>query len=242
VDEDKKYKDAVKAMNEAQREAAELRKAQKEQADRQAELEQRLNEILKAKEKEKELPKPMEPEDDLEQDLPEVTKIAERKARKVQAELEARIAEIDKRLAAEEKIQKQKADEQAGLMIVQEVMKAHPDYQEVANSEGLKNWVEAEDTPPLFKAVYEGKVPATARDIVEVINRYKSSLVPAKITSDKPSDKVPTVKSTPNPTTKPNKPAPLTPAEIKQYQDNVHRMSAKDKEAFDVRLKAMFET
>jgi hypothetical protein len=121
-------------------------------------------------------------------------------------------------------------------------MKAHPDYQEIANSEGLKNWVESSDTPPLFRAVYEGKVPATARDIVEVINRYKSSLVPAKVTSDKPSDKVPTVKSTPNPTTKPNKPAPLTSAEIKHYQDNVHRMSAKDKEAFDVRLKAMFET
>lgn len=237
--EEKKYKDAVKAMNEAQREAAELRKAQKDQADKQAELEKRLNEILESKKKEP--PKPVEPEDDLEQDLPDVAKIAERKVQKARAELEARLAEFDQRLAAEEAIRKQKADEQAGMMIVQDVLKVHPDYPEIVNSDALKTWIE-NDAPPLYKAVYEGKVAATARDIVEVINQYKSTLTPPKVTSDKPSDKTAPVKTPVNPTTKPNKPAPLTQAEIIEFQNRGHRWSKEQRDEFNKRLEAMFST
>ena len=65
--EEKKYKDAVKAMNEAQRESAELKKAQKAQEEKQKELEARLTEILE--DKKREAAKVFEePEDDLEAD------------------------------------------------------------------------------------------------------------------------------------------------------------------------------
>lgn len=230
--EEKKYKEAVKAMNEAQRKAAEAEKRAKEQEEKQAELQKRLEEVLKAKE----TPVVVEDEDDLESDLPEVTKIAERKAKKEADAVRAELAEIKKKLEAEELAQKAKADEQAGILIVQEILKSHSDYEEIANSEELKNWVENE-APPMYKSIYEGKTAATAADIVEVISRFKSTRVP---TPDKPSDTSIASKSVSVPSSKSDKPAPLSEAEIREFQNKGHRWPKEQREAFNRRLEAMF--
>ncbi len=236
VVEEKKYKDAVKAMNEAQREAAELRKAQKAQEERQAELEKRLNEILAQK---VEPPKP-EPEDELESDLPDVVKIAEKKARKVRDEVLSQLEEIKRRQEALEKVRQEEADKQAGLTIIQEVTKRHPDYHEVVNSDGLRGWLESE-APPIYRSIYEGKVPATAADISAVLDHYKSTLAPPKVVADKPSDKKAPVNTPPTPSTKPNKPAPPTTDEIIEFQNRGHHWSKEKRDDFNARLEAMFK-
>lgn len=234
TDSDKKYKEAVRAMNEAQRKAADLEKATKAQAEKQAELEARLKELTEAKQV-----VPAEPEDDLETDLPEVTKLAERKAKQAVDPVQKELDDIKKRLAAEEERIKKATQEDAGAKIYAEVTKAFPDYDTLIASEELQTWLTT-DAPPIYKAIYDGAVPSTAKDIVEVLSRFKSSLVPTKVVADTPTDKATAAKTVVTPSSKGNKPAPLTEAEIRDFQNNVHRWDAKRKADFNARLESMF--
>jgi len=234
VDEEK-YKAAVKAMNEAQRDAAELRKAQKDQEAKQAELEQRLNELVE----ERKRPEPtFEFEDELERDLPDVVKISERKAKQALDPIARELEDIKKwRKEQETKAQKQ-AEESASVLMREEVLKAHQDFDEVVNSEAMQAWINSE-APPIYKAIYDGSIPFTAKDVVQVVNHFKSTLVPAKVVADKPSDKS-SVKTHVTPTTTANKPAALSPAEIKEFQQQGHRWPADKRAEFNARLEAMF--
>lgn len=235
VEEDK-YKAAVKAMNEAQREAADARKSIKDQADKQAELETRLNAVLE--ERKKDAAK-VHPADDLERDLPDVVEISERKAQKLEQKLDPRIALVEKELAELRAERKKAAEESAGLLMRQEVMKAHADFDEVVNSEAMQAWVNS-DAPPIYKAIYDGSIPFTAKDVIQVMNHFKSTLAPTKVVSDTPNDKSAAVKTVVTPSSKGNKPAPLTEAEMNEFKQTGHHWDSKRRAEFNERLTAMF--
>ena len=232
-----KYKAAVKAMNEAQRETADLRKAQKDRDAKQVELETRLNDIAEAQKRE--ASKVIEPEDDLEFDLPDVAKIADRKANKVREALDPRLSDIEKKLERFEAQQKQNADETAALTMRQDVIKTHPDFDEVVNSEAMQAWVNTE-APPMYKAIYDGSIPFTAKDVVEVVNRFKATLGTVAQVADVPSDKAAPVKTSSNPTSKGNTPQPLTEQEIVEFKNKQHLLPQAKKDEFNARLASMF--
>ena len=235
-DPDKKYKDAVKAMNEAQRKAAELEKADKERGEREASLKRQLEELLEEKKKR---PAVKEPQDDLERDLPDVVEISTRKADRVKAELDPRLSEVEKELSEYKAQLKKQQEHQAALVTREEVLKSHPDFDDVVNSDGMQSWIENE-APPVFRAIYEGKIPFAAKDVVEVVNRYKSTLAAPKVTTDTPSDKAVPLKNPPSPTTKPDRLPPLTQAEIREFQNRGHNWPTAKRDEFNARLADMF--
>lgn len=235
VEEDK-YKSAVKAMNEAQREAADLRKSQKDQADKHTELEARLNAVIE--ERKKDAAK-VHPADDLERDLPDVVEISERKANRVQEVLDPRITKLEKQLDEFNAERKKSSEERASVLMREEVLKAHSDFDTVVNSEEMNAWINSE-APPIYKSIYEGGIPFTAKDVIQVVNHYKSTLAPTKVVSDTPNDKVAAVKTVVTPSSKGNKPAPVTDSEMQEFTQSGHRWDSKRKEVFNERLNAMF--
>jgi len=228
IDEEK-YKGSVKAMNEAQREAAELRKQQAKFAEEKDALEAKLNEFIRQS---KERPEPM---DDLESDMPEVAQIAELKARKVRDELASQIEEINK-------WRRERDAEASTNRLWQAVLAKHPDFDDVVNSEAMVAWVYNE-APPIYRAIYDGHVPFSERDVIAVVDQFKQTLAP------KPE------------ATRPNKPSaadiaapvrtspvislvqeedPVTEAEINDFMHNVQRKSPAEVAAFNAKLDRQF--
>lgn len=234
VVEEDKYKAAVKAMNEAQREAAELRKAQKDQEYKQVELEKRLSELVE----ERKRPVVQDFDDELESDLPDVAKLSERKARQVMDPVLKELEDIKRWRHEQESTAVKAREEQSALLMRQEVLKQHADFDEVVNSEAMQKWIENE-APPVYKKIYDGSIPFDTKDVVQVLNHFKSTLVPAKVVADKPSDKA-SVKTPVNPTSKPTKPASVTPEELTEFKNKGHRWSPEKRAEFTARLDSMF--
>ena len=236
VVDESKYKAAVKAMNEAQRKAAEAAKREEELAKREAELETRLRNLSAP-------PKPTaqpEPEDDLEQDLPEVAKIAERKARKAVSTVESRIEQLEKQLKEERELRVKMASEDASVKMLSQIRAAHPDYDEMVNSDEMVAWVN-NDAPPIYKAIFDGTIPFQARDAIAVLDAYKSTLTPktkpqVSKTSPSAAEIAAPVKTNTQIATKMNTEEPPTAKELEWFMHNSHKLNQEDLAKWDRRI------
>lgn len=237
VDEEK-YKAAVKAMNEAQRQAAEAKKREEEFTKKQSELEAQLQEALNAAKAAKTQP---EPEYDWEADMPEVAKIAEAKANRVQAALDARLAEIAARVDKFEEMRKAQEAEAFSKRLLEEVTAVHPDYQQVVNSDEMVAWINNE-APPIYQALFAGTVPITAKDAIAVVNAFKSTLAPSRQATTgtpSPAEVAAPVKAVPSINTKSQQEKVPTEKEMEWFMHNAHKLSASELADWDRRLSAI---
>lgn len=238
---EKKYKDSIKGMNEAQRKAAELAKAKEEQDKRISDMEAKLQEALEHAKKVQESAKaqPVEIEDDLEADMPEVAKIAQKYASKAQKDLEKRLAEIDARLKAEEENRKRIESDTTARKMMDEIKTVHPDYDTVVNSDEMVNWIN-NDAPPIYKAIFEGAIPFHAKDAIAVLNAYKSTTTPkpkAPVASTPSAAEVAApVKTTTPISTRLKTDAPLTEKDMEYFMHNSHRMKSEELAEWDRKL------
>ena len=228
-----KYKAAVKAMNEAQRKAAEASKREEEFVKRQQEMEAKLNEAL---EKLSKRPEPEEAQDELETDMPEVARLAELKAKRVLSPLEQKMSAIEAQLKALEEVRKQQETELNAKSMLSEIRKAHPDYDQVVNSDEMVAWIN-NDAPPIYKAIFDGSVNFTARDAIAVLNAYKSTTTPtpAKPTPSAAEFAAP-IKNNPNIASKPQTGKPLTAKELDWFMHNSHKLNQTELAEWDARL------
>lgn len=241
VVEEDKYKAAVKAMNEAQRKAAEAAKREEEFTKRQAELEAKLNEALESARKIAESAKaqPVDDDDDLEADMPEVSRIAEKKTRKALTPLEQRLAEIEKEMkAVKERNTKLEEDTRAKTMY-SEIKVSHPDFEDVLASEEMQAWI-TNEAPPIYKAIFDGAVPYVAKDAIAVLNAFKQTQTPKKSQPAKqtPSDAeiAAPVKVAPQVSTQTKtKPLP-TAKEMDWFMHNAHKLNAVELAEWEARL------
>lgn len=241
-DLEKKYKDSLKGMNEAQRKAAEAAKIAEEANRRAQEAEDRLKEILEDAKKPKE-PTKVEPVDDdleeLERDLPEVAKIVKRNAERVKSELERRLADFEKWKNAQEERVKLTEQETLARTIYSEVSKIHPDYEQVVNSDEMVAWINNE-APPIFRAIFDGSVPSTAKDRILVLDAFKQSTTPAKkvVTASTPgaAEIAAPVKTNTQISTKPKSDEPLTEKDLDYFMHNSHKMSAEELAKWESRI------
>lgn len=243
VFDEEEYKKQVKAMNAAQQAAAdaEKRKAEAEKllaeiSERREAEEKRTQELLERAKKAAEAAKPVdEEEDELERDLPEVTKIAKRAAEKAKLELQKKIDEFDKWRAQQEERSKLTEQEALARAIASEVKTAHPDYEQVVASEEMVAWVN-NDAPPIYKAIFEGSVPSTAKDRILVLDAFKSTRPAPKQGSNTPSDVKAPVKDSPSINTKTQVKKLPTESEMIEFSRNIHKMTPEQIAAFEARL------
>lgn len=232
VDEDK-YKASVKAMNEAQREAANLRKQQEQIAKEKDELQQKLDDFIRQSKQ-----RPVEaPDDDLEIDMPEVAKIAERKALQAERRLEEKLAEINKWKEDFTRTQLEREAESSKTRFRQSVLAAHPDFDEVVNSDEMVAWVNNE-APPIFKSIYDGSVPFSERDVIAVVSQFKQAHAPKAQAHSKPNaaDIAAPVRTSPVISTNAEEDRPITEAELNDFMHNAQRKTPAEMDDFNRRL------
>ena len=240
-DQEKKYKDAIKGMNDAQRKAADLAKAKEEADKRSEELEAKLNDALDRAKRVQESAKaqPADPDDDLEADMPEVSRIAQKYATKAQRELETRLEETNKRLKAWEEKNQRVETETTAKRMMDEIKAVHADYDEVVNSEEMVHWIN-NDAPPIFKMIFEGAVPFQAKDAITVLNAFKSTTTPktqqASTATPSAAEVAAPVKTNTPISTRLKTEAPPTLKEMDWYMHNSHKLSPEENAEWDRRL------
>jgi hypothetical protein len=189
-----RYKSAVKAMNEAQRKAAER---EKEIARIEREKEELLLQLQRTPSN-----YPAQPLEDTsvtnldqalsewEMELPDTTRIVKTATEAVRKDLSRMFQE--KLSTVEQQLEEQKREKE--LIKMQEIVrlrdervkKVHPDYDEIRFSDDFKSWIYG-DAPSIYKAVYEGTVSFDDKDASKVIEDFKLFRGPAgKSTSPKP--------------------------------------------------------
>jgi len=188
-----RYKSAVKAMNEAQRKAAER---EKEIARMEKEKDELISQLQRTP-----IYNPIQPlEDDSvtnldqalsewESELPDTTRIVKTATEAVRKDLSRMFQE--KFLTVEHQLEEQKKEKelikmQESVRLRDERVKAvHPDYDDIRFSDDFKSWIYG-DAPSIYKAVYEGKISFDDRDASKVIEDFKSFRGPVgKSTSPK---------------------------------------------------------
>lgn len=245
---EKKYKDSLKGMNEAQRKASEVAKAREDAEKRATDLEARLNEALEAAKNAKSTKayQPVDEEDDLEADMPEVAKIAQKYASRAQKDFEAKLAEINARLKAEEDNRKRIELDSSTRKMRDEIVNVHPDYDQLVNSDEMTAWINNE-APPIYKAIFDGAVPFHAKDAIAVLNAFKSTT--STPTQTKASHSTPSAAEVAAPV-KTNTPistrlktdAPLTSKDLDYFMHNSHKMKGEELADWDRRFDNMTKT
>lgn len=189
-----RYKSAVKAMNEAQRKAADR---EKEIARIEKEKDELISQLQRTP-----IYNPVQPLEDTsvtnldqalsewELELPDTTKIVKTATEAVRKDLSRMFQE--KFSTVEHQLEEQKKEKE--LIKMQEIVrlrdervkKVHPDYDDIRFSDDFKSWIYG-DAPSIYKAVYEGTVSFDDRDASKVIEDFKLFKGPTgKSTSPKP--------------------------------------------------------
>jgi len=177
---EKQYKAAVKAMNDAQRKAADAEKLLNQQnveherfkAELQA-IKQQMNQptqvnntslVSQALERWKE-------------EYPDTVNINLETANAVKQEVQQM---IDSRLYSVESQLKTSREEQEHFKILEQVRlrdekikQHHNDYDDVRLSDDFKTWVYGE-APSIYQGVYEGTIPFNDRDAVKIMDDFKT--------------------------------------------------------------------
>ena len=178
---EKQYKSAVKAMNEAQRKAAETERLLKQQAE---ENEKFKNELLAIKQQLSQ----KQPEassvslidqalDKWKEEYPDTVNMNRATAQAVKQEVEnllqTRLSSVEEQIrASREEQERFKILEQIRLRD-ERVKQVHTDYDDVRLSDEFKSWIYG-DAPSIYRSVYEGSIPFDDRDAIKIMDDYKS--------------------------------------------------------------------
>lgn len=178
---EKQYKSAVKAMNEAQRKAAEAERLLKQQAE---ENEKFKNELLAIKQQLSQ----KQPEassvslidqalDKWKEEYPDTVNMNRATAQAVKQEVEnllqTRLSSVEEQIrASREEQERFKILEQIRLRD-ERVKQVHNDYDDVRLSDEFKSWIYG-DAPSIYRSVYEGSIPFDDRDAIKIMDDYKS--------------------------------------------------------------------
>jgi hypothetical protein len=178
---EKQYKSAVKAMNEAQRKAAEAERLLKQQAE---ENEKFKNELLAIKQQLSQ----KQPEvssvslidqalDKWKEEYPDTVNMNRATAQAVKQEVESmlqtRLSSVEEQIrASREEQERFKILEQIRLRD-ERVKQVHTDYDDIRLSDEFKSWIYG-DAPSIYKSVYEGSIPFDDRDAIKIMDDYKS--------------------------------------------------------------------
>jgi len=168
--------------------------------------------------------------------MPDVAKLAERKAKRLVAPLEKRFEEMEKRLKAEEASRiRMESDSRAKAMLT-EIKSVHPDYDQVVNSEEMTNWINSE-APPIYKQIFDGSIPFQPKDAIAVLNAFKQTTTPkAKGNTVSAAEVAAPVKT--NPTINPKTAVKTLPTEkeMNWFMHNSHKLSSAELAEWDERL------
>lgn len=189
---EKQYKSAVKAMNEAQRKAADAERLLKQQTEEHEKFKQELLAIKQQRvQGEPEVEKVSSIDQALmkwQEEYPDTVNINRAASNAVKKELESMIqnkfASVDEQLnIARQEQEKVKFLEQVRLRD-ERVKAVHTDYDDVRLSDDFKTWIYGE-APSIYQGVYEGNISFDDKDAVKIIGdfkSYKKSLEPSKPT------------------------------------------------------------
>lgn len=194
---EKQYRSAVKAMNEAQRTAAEASKKLEQETAERAKL---LKELEKYKTQKVSKKADLEDTDSyIDQLFSENNQSEESVATEKDASpFEERIASVEEQLQIQ-KEEKEMFKLQEEIRLRDErIKKHHSDYDDIRFSDDFKAWIYG-DAPSLYKQVYEGTVQFDDTDAVKVLSDYKAFKSPAaKSSKPKPGAAEVNVKSNPS--------------------------------------------
>jgi len=174
---EKQYRSAVKAMNEAQRTAAEIRRQRDEEAAQKENLLKELERLNSQK-----VSKKVEVEESdsyfdklLGEDNQSTDSVISDEKTSL---LEKKLLSVEEQLQAQkEERELIKAQEQIRLRD-ERIKKHHTDYDDIRFSDDFKAWIYG-DAPSLYKQVYEGTVNFDDTDAIKVISDYKTFKTPA---------------------------------------------------------------
>lgn len=191
---EKQYKSAVKAMNEAQRKAADAERILKERADEHERFKRELQQIKSRLESETQ-----EEEQDTSyiesvlqpfaEELPDTTEVVRRATKAIKEELNRSFSQ--KLMTVEEQIRQQKEEAEKFKFIEkirmrdEAVRQKHPDYDDIRLSDDFKTWIYGE-APSMYRAAYEGTVEFNEKDADKIISDYKSFVTPNKGNNSRP--------------------------------------------------------
>lgn len=187
---EKQYKSAVKAMNEAQRKAAEserlLMQQAKENEKFKAELEA-IKQQMNQPAQETGASLVSQALDKWKEEYPDTVNINLETANAVKQEVKQL---IDSRLySVEEQLKNSRAEQEHFKLLEQirirdeKVKQHHSDYDDVRLSDDFKTWVYGE-APSIYQGVYEGTIPFNDRDAVKIMNDFKA--YKSSVDSNKP--------------------------------------------------------
>jgi hypothetical protein len=191
---EKQYKSAVKAMNDAQRKAAEAEKLLREQSEQnqkfQAELQQIKSQLESETNKTEEdtsyLDSILQP---YAEELPDTTEVVRRATKAVKDEIDRNFRQ--KLMTVEQQIQQQKEEAEKIKFLErirlrdEQVKKVHSDYDEIRMSDEFKSWIYG-DAPSIYRAVYEGTIDFDEKDAEKVISDYKLFAKPSQNSNSRP--------------------------------------------------------
>lgn len=176
-----RYKSAVKAMNEAQRKAADKEKMLAQLEKEKEEYRLRLEQLSQNRETSFSGQQDVSDSDQAswsqwEEELPDTTKIVRAATEAVRKDLNRAFQE--KFSTVEQQLNEQKQEKE--LFKMQEIVRlrdervktVHSDYDDIRFSDDFKSWIYG-DAPSIYKAVYEGTVSFDDRDAAKVIEDYK---------------------------------------------------------------------
>lgn len=178
----KQYKSAVKAMNEAQRKAAEAEKLLAEQAQERERYRQELENIklrIQSQEEDQQddsidLDQVLSP---YEEEIPETTELMKKAVRTVEEKMTKEFNQKFK--TVEDHVRKQREEAENFKLLEQvrlrneRVKLVHPDYDDIRLSDEFKTWVYGE-APSIYQKVYEGTVDFDDSDAAKIIDDFKS--------------------------------------------------------------------
>jgi len=191
---EKQYKSAVKAMNEAQRKAADSERLLQERAaehDRfKLELQQIKSQLESEANKTEEdtsyIDSILEP---YAEELPDTTEVVRRATKAIKQEMDRSFNQ--KLMNVESQIRKQQEDADQIKFLEkirlrdQMVKQTHSDYDEIRLSDEFKTWIYGE-APSMYRAVYEGTVEFNDRDADKIITDYKLFARPQQNSNSRP--------------------------------------------------------
>lgn len=178
----KQYRSAVKAMNEAQRKAAESQRLLDIQGEERERFKNELDSIKLAIQSQEEnqqddyidLDQVLSP---YEEEIPETTELMKKAVRTVQENMTKEFNQKFK--TVEDHVRKQKEESETFKLMEQvrlrneRVKTVHPDYDDVRLSDDFKTWVYG-DAPSIYQKVYEGTIDFDETDAAKIIDDYKS--------------------------------------------------------------------
>lgn len=186
----KQYKSAVKAMNEAQRQKAEMERLAKEREEENLRIKMELEAIKRQNQLPKEDTTENELNDSLSEwdDLPETQAAVKKGAKVVINKVNQKVSAVEQEIIDLKKALEDSKIQTAIAERDKKIKEVHADYDDVRLSDEFKMWIYGE-APSMYKRIYEGSIPFDEKDAISIVDSFKSYSSP-KGTKKNPTSKI----------------------------------------------------